>query len=101
MQKIDGSYYFFEANSGEMIRNKWVWGGNAEKGVVESYYYFGSDGKATTNVPSAVAAATADGVETGGAAFNAQVEANTVVSADTAATVIVATLPVASDDEEE
>ncbi len=101
----NGGYYFFHENSGELVTNKTIFissENNNGLGVMTGAYDFGADGKAVNIVltTSATAAVTADGVEAP-VAFSARVPANTAVSADTAATVIVSALPVASDDEDD
>ncbi len=101
----NGGYYFFHENSGELVTNTTIFisaDNDNGLGVKSGAYYFGTDGKAENPIltTSATATATADGAETP-AAFTAQVESNAAVSADTAATVIVAALPTAVDDEDE
>ncbi len=58
--KIDGSYYFFMENSGEMVRNKTLFvPENNSAGLAAGAYTFGTDGKMTT---APVAAAIAETV---------------------------------------
>ncbi|MBR4880346.1 MAG: CHAP domain-containing protein [Clostridia bacterium] len=103
---VDNNYYFFHKNSGELVTNETIFisaDNDNGYGVKPGAYKCDANGMIENIIftTSATALATADGAETGTAAFSAQAEVNTVVSADTAATVIIATLPVASDDEDE
>ena len=58
--RIDGSYYFFMQNSGEMVRNEtmFISAGNAA-GLEAGVYSFGADGKMTTAPVAAQATAQA------------------------------------------
>ena len=102
LKQINGNYYFFHYNTGEAVFNQTIYCGNPDIGAPFGYYTFGADGicTKTENITPAALASVADGAETP-VAFSARVEANTVVSVDTATTVIIATLPVASDDEDD
>lgn len=103
LRKINGNYYFFHENTGETVFNQTIYCGDPAIGAAYGYYHFGADGictEITYTTPTPTAMATADGVETP-MAFSAMVECNTTVSADTAATVIVASLPVVSDEDDE
>ena len=99
LKKIGTDYYFFELNRAQLCRDTSVWVDINTYGVEKGVYSVGSDGKVM--VPAAMAAVASDGAETGSVAFTAQVASNAAVSADTAATVIVAALPTAVDDEDE
>ncbi|MBQ3183278.1 MAG: SH3 domain-containing protein [Clostridia bacterium] len=105
----NGNYYFFHKNSGELVTSKtyetiFISADNNNGIPVKSGVYTLDAAGVIQNpilTTSATAAATADGAESSAMIFSARAESNTVVSADTAATVIISALPVTSDDEDE